>query len=76
MSDPIHVIAAIDDETGDEALYVGGVLKAECHTLYMDVVAKVTKGLVIEFSQVCVGLPEDQNYPDKFEDLMQFISAE
>jgi len=76
MSDPVHVIAVIDDESLHEALYVGGKLKAQDATLYMCDVAEVSKGLTIQFSHVVVVLPEGVEYPEKFEELVKYMPVE
>lgn len=67
-----HVIAVLDNGSNDEALYVGGELKDSDSTIYMCDLAKVTKGLVFEFSHVIVELPDGREWPERFEELFAF----
>jgi hypothetical protein len=73
MSNPVHVIAVLDEESGHEALYVGGDLKETDFTLHMCDVARETEGMVIEFSQVIVTMPEGKDFPRKFEHVVKYI---
>lgn len=70
---PVQVIAVIDDETNYEALYVDGDLKESDMNIYMGDVATCTKGLVIEFRQVVVSLPDGVEFPARSEDLLKFV---
>lgn len=76
MSDPVHVVGVLNEPSGFEALYVGGELKDQDFTLHLCDVAKVTEGKVIEFSFIVVELPDDIDFPNKFEDLVQYIRDE
>jgi len=59
--DPVHVVAVIDEETGHEALYVGGELFLADATIYCCDVARAAAGKVIQFTQIQVSIPEDEH---------------
>jgi hypothetical protein len=71
----VPVVAAIDEESGYEALYVEGTLRLQDCTLHMCDIAQVTKGIVIEFSQIVVNIPEI-DWPDSLENLTPFLVYE
>lgn len=76
MSDPVHVVCVTDEETGHEAVYVGGELREQDATIYGCDIARVTSGMTIQLSHVSLRLPEHQEYPSRFEDCLQFVTDE
>ena len=73
MSDPVLVVCVIDQESGHEAVYVGGELKDQDTTIYGHDIARVASGLTVQLSHVTVDLPEEMQYPQKFEELVRYI---
>ncbi len=75
-SDPVHIIGVLDNESLDEALYVGGELVASCHTIYVNDIVQAAGGRTIDLSDVSVDLPEGMDWPKRFEALMPYIEKE
>jgi hypothetical protein len=71
----VPVVAVIDEESGYEALYVDGILRLQSCTLHMCDIAEAAKGIVIEFSQIVVNIPEI-DWPDSLENLTPFLVYE
>jgi hypothetical protein len=71
----VPVVAVIDEESGYEALYVDGILRLQGCTLHMCDIAEAAKGIVIEFSQIVVNIPEI-DWPDSLENLTPFLVCE
>lgn len=76
MSDPVHVIGVLNEPSGFEALYVGGDLKDTDFTLHLCDVARVAEGQAIVFTFLVVEMPDNMEFPKKFEDVMRYIKAE
>jgi hypothetical protein len=74
--DAVNVVAVIDNNHGHEALYLAGNLTFQDSTIYMCDLARITEGRLIKFSQVSVELPDNLEWPDQFEDLEKYLSAE
>lgn len=69
---PLQVVAVLDLTTSSEALYAAGKLKVRDDTLYMADLADIAEGRLIEFSHICVELPDGEEWPSNFEDLSQY----
>jgi hypothetical protein len=74
MSDPVHVVCVTDEETGHEAVYIGGNLKDQHGVMYASDLARLTSGMTIQLSHVSLRLPEHQEYPCRFEDCSKFVT--
>jgi len=73
-SDPVHVVCVTDEETGYEAVYVGGDLMEHDLTMYGCDIARLTSGMIIQLSHVSLRLPDQQEYPRRFEDCLKFVT--
>ena len=73
MSDPVHVVCVTDEDSGQEALYVSGDLRFTDMTVYACDIARETDGMTIQLSHIVVGLPGEEQYPQRLEDCMMWI---
>lgn len=75
VPEPVHVVCVTDEETGHEAVYVGGDLMEQDATMYGCDIARLAQGMAIQLSHVSLRLPEQQEYPRRFEDCMKFVTT-
>lgn len=74
---PTHVVVLTDVDSGFQALYVGGDLKAADDTIYACDIAEAAGDKDINFSHVRVNMPDGVNrYPERIENALLWISDE
>lgn len=68
MSEPINLVVAMDDDSGNEAIYVDGKFRKFDTTIYACDIANVAGDNVIRFSHVIV-TRSGQVWPECFDEL-------
>jgi hypothetical protein len=68
-----HVIVATCTRGGDEAIYVGGQLKLKDSTVYACDIAEHTKDGPINFSHVLISLPDEEEFPELFDECLKWV---
>lgn len=77
MLDAVHVVLVIDEESGHEAIYVGGDLSFQDTTIYACDIAEACGNQIVTVSLIAVRLPDNSiGYPDHFEKLIPFLVVE
>lgn len=76
MREPVHVVCVTDEDSGHEALYIGGELRFSDNTVYACDIARETDGMVIELTHMSIGLPSDQEYPKQLGECLKWVRDE
>lgn len=71
VSEPVHIVVVTDEESGHQALYVGGELIEQDTTIYACDITRAADGKTVRFSHIVVNMPEDAiGYPSVFDECM------
>lgn len=71
---PKHVVLVMDEESGHEAIYVGGDLFNQDTTIYAGDIAEACGDDTVNISRIIVRLPDNSvGYPEQLENLMPFL---
>lgn len=70
LTDTVEVVAVLCENTGDEAVYVDGVLKADDTTIYMcDLASVIPPGQHITFKHVSGDFDDLRHFPPNLSEL-------
>ena len=77
MSEQIeHCVLVLDEESGHEAICIGGELADSCFTIHCCDIAKACEGKTVQISHVLVEMPANMQFPQQFEKLMPWVERE
>ena len=69
-----HCVLVLDEESGHEAIYIGGELIEHCFTIHCCDIATACAGKTVQISHVVVEMPANMPFPQQFEKLMPWMT--
>lgn len=66
-----HITIACENTDAIQAMYVGGILVREEDNFYLSDIAEVAEGKIVTLRILEVDVPEDNEWPELLEDLIE-----